>query len=258
MRHKKIGIAYKIFANLRLQCYNGVMTTKRLIKISYFTMLTIIGSMIRIPMGMMTLTFQSFFVVLSGLVLGKKDGAFAQTVFMILGLIGLPVFTGGGGINYVLMPSFGYIVGFIFGAYTAGLVLSRFKTLKSRHIFFAGVMGLVPIYIIGMAYQVIIFIAVNGFTVPAAFGTLLTSPLLFIKDCAMVFVVSLFYPRIMTMIGSTQKQSFKDNGLPAAGGVDSGAQIAASEDKNEHIIKTDATTPDSVLLKSNEAVTKKR
>lgn len=209
------------------------MTTKRLIRISYFTMLTVIGSLIHIPAGVIPFTFQTFFVILSGFVLGRKDGAFSQIAFMVIGLVGLPVFSGGGGIDYVLRPSFGYILSFSLGAYTAGFVMSRFKTLKVWHVFFAGVLGLLPIYIVGAVYQVIIYMTVNGFTFYASVATLINLPFLFLSDSAMLFLLSLFYPRIMTMIGATKKQKMLDNGLPGAPKTaDGGAtDIAAAKDK---------------------------
>lgn len=51
------------------------MTTKRLIHISYFTMLTIIGGLIKIPVGTVAFTLQTLFVTSAGLFLGAKDGA---------------------------------------------------------------------------------------------------------------------------------------------------------------------------------------
>ena len=90
------------------------MTTKRIVRISYFTMLTVIGGLISIPVPFTSirLTFQTLFVAVSGLVLGARDGMYAQLAYMLIGLIGLPVFSTGGGIDYVLRPSLGYILGF--------------------------------------------------------------------------------------------------------------------------------------------------
>ena len=93
------------------------MTTKRLIRISYFTMLTIIGGLLKIPVGEVSFTLQTLFVISAGMFLGAKDGAAAQLVYMIIGLIGIPVFTQGGGIYYIFKPSFGYILAFPLGAF---------------------------------------------------------------------------------------------------------------------------------------------
>lgn len=189
------------------------MTTRRIIHISYFTVLTIIGAMLRIPAGAVSFSMQTFFVILSGLVIGRRDGAAAQLVYMIMGLIGLPVFTTGGGIHYVFQPSFGYIIGFVLGAWTAGFVMSRFKVIKSRHIFLAGVIGLAAIYIPGMSYQVMILVLVNGLTVPAAFFTLVNILYMAAGDIALVFLISIFYPRVMKMIGEGKNET-KSGGQP--------------------------------------------
>ena len=98
------------------------MTTKRLVRISYFTLLTVVGGLIKIPAGPVSFTLQTLFVILAGFVLGARDGMFSQVAYMLIGLIGLPVFTGGGGFGYVFQPSFGYIVGFCFGAFASGMM----------------------------------------------------------------------------------------------------------------------------------------
>ncbi|MDE7075976.1 MAG: biotin transporter BioY, partial [Clostridia bacterium] len=85
-----------------------------------FVALMIAGAYIKIPFPFMPLTFQTVFAVLAGLLLGWKKGIIAMTVYAFVGLVGLPVFTSGGGFSYVLMPSFGYIIGFIASAGVAG------------------------------------------------------------------------------------------------------------------------------------------
>lgn len=190
------------------------MNTKRLIRISYFTMLTIIGAMIRIPAGPVNFTLQTLFVVAAGFVLGAKDGAFAEIAYMFLGLIGVPIFSSGGGILYVLQPSFGYIFAFWIGAYTAGRMLNCFKMLTTWQIFLSGVVALLPIYAIGMTYQVLsLMYLVSRLSFGAAAWTLVNVCYMFLGDVVQIFILSLLYPRIMTMIGKTRPQSFEDNGL---------------------------------------------
>ena len=46
------------------------MTTKRLVRISYFTLLTVVGGLIKIPAGPVSFTLQTLFVILAGFVLG--------------------------------------------------------------------------------------------------------------------------------------------------------------------------------------------
>ncbi|HOO47090.1 MAG TPA: biotin transporter BioY, partial [Deltaproteobacteria bacterium] len=73
--------------------------------------LTAAGAFIKIPIAPVPITLQNFFVILSGIILGPKAGALSQIVYIIIGLIGLPVFSGGGGPSYIFKPTFGYILG---------------------------------------------------------------------------------------------------------------------------------------------------
>ena len=78
-----------------LTWYNADMTTKRLIRISYFAMLTIIGGLISIEIPFaptVKITFQTLFVAASGLILGGRDGMYAPIGYIVIGLVGVPVF----------------------------------------------------------------------------------------------------------------------------------------------------------------------
>lgn len=87
-----------------------------------FAILVGVGANIRIPFPLVPLTLQTFVVFLTGLLLGSRRGALALTLYMALGLLGLPVFAGGGGFHNVLAPSFGFIVGFIPAAWLTGRI----------------------------------------------------------------------------------------------------------------------------------------
>lgn len=176
------------------------MTTKRLIRISYFTLLTIVGGLIKIQAGPVAFTMQTLFVILSGFVLGARDGFFSQFAYMFIGFVGVPIFTQGGGPQYIFQPSFGYIIAFSMGSFVAGFVMSRFRTINNWKIWFSGIMGLIPVYIIGMAYQVMILVCVNGLTFTAAVLTLVNILIYWAIDIVMIFIVSLLYPRVMSMM----------------------------------------------------------
>ncbi|WP_312461130.1 biotin transporter BioY, partial [Proteiniclasticum sp.] len=95
------------------------LTTRELTLLPLFTVLTAVGAFIKIPIGAVPVSLQTVFVLLSALLLGKK-AAISQGVYVLLGLLGLPIFTGGGGIGYVLTPTFGYLMGFIAAAFIVG------------------------------------------------------------------------------------------------------------------------------------------
>ena len=90
-----------------------------------FAALTVFGAHIKIPLPYVPLTLQTFFVLLSGHLLGPFYGAASQMAYLLLGLIGLPVFAEGGGLAYVFKPTFGYLAGYPLASFTAGMIVHR-------------------------------------------------------------------------------------------------------------------------------------
>ena len=87
-----------------------------------FAALVAIGAFIQIPVPYMDyFTLQFFFVLLAGLILGADKGAISVGCYVLLGLVGVPIFAAGGGIGYIFRPSFGYLVGFVV-TYAIGIV----------------------------------------------------------------------------------------------------------------------------------------
>ena len=126
-----------------------------LAQIAMFTALMTAGAYIQIPLPGVPLTFQTVISVSAGLLLGAKRGAAAMAVYAFAGLVGLPVFSSGSGIYYVLKPSFGYILGFIAAAIVAG-TLSGGAPYRFRRLLAASLFAMLADYILGIAY----FIAV--------------------------------------------------------------------------------------------------
>jgi len=100
----------------------------RWLAVGAFIVLTTLSAFVRIPLPFtpVPVTLQTFFVLLSGALLGRKLGLMAQGGYMFLGLTGQQVFTGlGSGSIYLLGPTGGYIVGFILAAYICGKFLAK-------------------------------------------------------------------------------------------------------------------------------------
>ncbi len=71
--------------------------------------------------GAVPITLQTFGVVLTGLVLGPRRGALALLLYVVVGLAGLPIFSGAvGGLGVLAGPSAGYLLAFPFAAALAG------------------------------------------------------------------------------------------------------------------------------------------
>lgn len=87
-----------------------------------------IFSPISIPLPLVPITLQTFGVFLASALLGWKRGTVAVLIYLLLGLIGLPVFSGWtGGFSSFATPSSGYIIGFLFTALLTGFLIDRFS-----------------------------------------------------------------------------------------------------------------------------------
>lgn len=130
--------------------------TKNLMYCSLFTALIAVGAFIKIPIPVVPFTLQFLFTTLAGLLLGSKKGTISVVAYMVLGLVGLPIFSEGGGIWYVFKPSFGYIIGFCIGTYVTGLMAERMKEKTIPGYLAANFTGLLIVYAVGMIYYYLI------------------------------------------------------------------------------------------------------
>lgn len=130
---------------------------RNLILVAMFAALTAIGAFIRIPIPYVPFTLQYLFCALAGIILGAKMGALSQIVYVVTGLVGVPVFTEGGGFNYIFKPTFGYLLGFIIAAYVIGKIRENIKKLTFTKAVFMLLLGLFFIYLFGVIYLYIIY-----------------------------------------------------------------------------------------------------
>ncbi len=130
--------------------------TKNMILSAMFVALISVGAFIKIPVPVVPFTLQVLFTMLAGLLLGGKRGALAVCVYTALGLVGLPVFTQGGGLGYIFQPTFGYIIGFAVGAYVTGVIANRSNRPGYKRLLSANFAGLAIIYLFGMVYYYLI------------------------------------------------------------------------------------------------------
>lgn len=123
--------------------------TKSLLLIGIFAALTAVGAFIRIPAGYTSFTLQFFFCCMAGFLLGPYKAAASQLVYVLLGLMGLPVFAEGGGLTYIARPSFGFLLGLIPAAFLTGL-LSQAKPCSGFRQSLAALSGLGALYLVGV------------------------------------------------------------------------------------------------------------
>lgn len=128
--------------------------TKEMCITALFTALICAGAFIKIPTPLLPVTFQSLFVTLAGLLLGGKKGALSVSVYVFIGLLGIPVFTEGGGLSYILKPTFGYLLGFILCAFISGRLAEKETSFKN--FLLSSFAGMFSVYIVGITYYFLI------------------------------------------------------------------------------------------------------
>lgn len=132
------------------------MKTRNLILCAMFAALITVGAFLKIPIPVVPFTLQFLFTMLAGLLLGGRLGAYSVCIYIVMGLLGLPVFTEGGGLAYVLKPSFGYIIGFAVAAYVTGVIANRTSHPGYKRLLCANFIGLGIVYLFGMIYYYLI------------------------------------------------------------------------------------------------------
>lgn len=130
--------------------------TRNLILSALFVALIAVGAFIRIPIPVVPFTLQLLFTMMAGLLLGEKLGTISVCVYIAMGLFGFPVFTEGGGLTYVLKPTFGYIIGFAVACYVTGIIANQNPHPSYKRLFAANFIGLGVVYLFGMVYYYLI------------------------------------------------------------------------------------------------------
>ena len=115
------------------------------------TALTCVLAPLSIPIGPVPISFTNLAIYFSLYLLGWKLGTLSYLVYLLIGMFGVPVFSGfTGGMGKLLGPTGGYIIGFLPMAILGGLAIERFS---SRGMHFAGLtLGTLVCYVFGTAW----------------------------------------------------------------------------------------------------------
>lgn len=128
------------------------LTIKEMILISMFAALTAIGAFIKIPIPPVPVSLQFLFCAFSGMLLGSKKGMYSQVLYVTIGLIGIPIFTKGGGPGYIFQPTFGYLLGFIGCSFVIGKLTEGKENQKFIFRLLSVLAGLLVVYSVGVPY----------------------------------------------------------------------------------------------------------
>ena len=128
------------------------MSLRGMIYASLFGAGTAAGAYLIIPLPPVPITLQTLFLGLAGALLGARLGALSQVTYLLIGIIGLPVFAGGkAGLGVLLGPTGGYLIGFVAGAWVIGALVNLKKKPGFAWTIAALVAGTVVIYLFGVA-----------------------------------------------------------------------------------------------------------
>lgn len=125
-------------------CFIGIMAA-----------VTAVMAQIAIPMPMgVPMTMQTFAVTLAGIILGSRRGALSMLVYLLIGVVGVPVFSNfTGGLPSLVGPTGGFLVSFPIMAYLIGLGIE----FKNRLLFvLLLILGTLSNYIIGVLFYTVI------------------------------------------------------------------------------------------------------
>lgn len=164
------------------------ITTREMTKAAIFPALMIATAGISIPLTGAPITLQTLFVMLAGMINGPKLGFGSMVIYILLGIIGLPVFANyQSGLGVILGPTGGFILSFPIAALIVGLIVKRNSKLTY---IVAGIIATLIIYIIGIPWMSFIL----GWKFPE---TLLYMTIYFPGDIIKILVASLITNRLI-------------------------------------------------------------
>ncbi len=115
-RIQDASTATKILMSLMMACFTGIMAQ----------------IIIPLPWTPVPITAQTFAVLCSGLILGKKYGCLSQILYIVLGIAFIPWFGGmTGGIEIFLGSTFGFFIGFVIASYFIGAITEKYAKARN-------------------------------------------------------------------------------------------------------------------------------
>lgn len=161
-------------------------------------MLALAGSLIvaaaaqvNVPMFPVPMTLQTLAVLMIGAAYGARLGAATLAIYALEGAMGLPVFAGFK--SGVMLPSFGYVLGFIAAAYVVGWLAERGWDRTAPRMFAAMLLGAAVLYVPGLFWLA----AWTGFEKAVQVGFL---PFI-VGDLVKASIAALGFPAVWTLLG---------------------------------------------------------
>jgi biotin transport system substrate-specific component len=122
-----------------------------LVYAALFGAATAAGAYIIVPIPPVPITLQTLFLYLAGALLGGRLALLSQVVYLLLGIIGLPVFAGGkAGLGILFGPTGGYLIGFLPAAYLIGKWNEMLRKASFPSVLSSMIAGTIPVYLLGV------------------------------------------------------------------------------------------------------------
>jgi biotin transport system substrate-specific component len=163
------------------------LTIRGMVYASLFGALSAVGALLSIPLQPVPMTLHTLFMNLGAALLGGFLGAMSQLVYLLLGIIGLPVFAGGkAGFGVLLGPTGGYLIGFVIGAVLIGRLVRGRNRPGFFWLLFSMAVGHVLVY--GCGVIQLALVAKLSLAKAVAVGVLPFLPGDLLKMCAASYV----------------------------------------------------------------------
>lgn len=132
------------------------------------TLLLTLSAKVSVPVMPVPVTLQTFAVAVLAAGFGWRIGVATVALYLLEGLSGLPVFASGGGIDYVLRPSFGFLVGYLPMAYIIGRAADMGASAKPVALFISMLIADAVVFAFGFAWLLVVvnLIVAQGEAIP--------------------------------------------------------------------------------------------
>ena len=179
----------------------GRGNARALCQIAVATALICVCSWIAVPFGGIPFTLQTFAICLFSALLGAKKAFVAILAYLLLGFVGVPVFTGfTGGVSKLFSPTGGYLIGFLIAAPLIGFIAQKSRKVKGRYgLTVVGMsLGTLVCYVCGTAWLMLLSIGNTPPSLGAALSVCLLPYLPF--DVLKIFLAAFFAKRLEKIV----------------------------------------------------------
>jgi biotin transport system substrate-specific component len=133
------------------------LSLRGMVYASMFGAMTAVGALISVPLQPVPITLQTLFLYLAAALLGGTLGALSQIIYLLLGIMGLPVFSGGkAGLGVLMGPTGGYLIGFIFAAFVIGKLVEMKKNAGFSWLVLSMLAGGCIVYTLGVLQLMVV------------------------------------------------------------------------------------------------------